>query len=219
MFDLLAALGLGYLIGAIPNAALLAKLRGTSIFEVGSGNMGAMNTARNLGWLLGAAVLLLDMGKGALATLIGFGMVQLAGSGPLGPLAPPLAAGLGAVLGHAWSPYVGFRGGKALATTLGIAIPLYPIGGLYGLLLLIALVLMARRVALASILTMIVYPGVVLLTLRNAGWPPDEVFLVTTGVALVALVVIVKHLTILLRPGPTNAADQASTDREGADDR
>jgi glycerol-3-phosphate acyltransferase PlsY len=218
MFDILAALGVGYLIGALPSAALIARLRGTSIFEVGSGNMGAMNTARNLGWVLGASVLLLDMGKGALATVLGGVMVLLAGSGPLGPLAPPLAAGLGAVLGHAWSPYVGFRGGKALATTLGVAIPIYPIGGFYGLLLLIALVLIVRRVALASILTMIVYPVVVMLALRRAGWPPDDLFLVTSGVALVALVVIVKHATVILRPEPPNAEPLTTTDA-ASDDR
>lgn len=218
MFDLLAALGIGYLIGALPSAALLARLRGASIFEVGSGNMGAMNTARNLGWLLGAAVLLLDLGKGALATLVGGAMVQLAGPGQLGPLATPLAAGLGAVVGHAWSAYVGFRGGKALATTLGVAIPLYPTGGLYGLLLLLGLVLILRRVTLASILTMLVYPLVVLLTLRNAGWPPNDVFLVATGAGLVALVVIVKHLTLVLKPvasgseGPTSARGTAADD-------
>lgn len=215
MFDLIAALGVGYLIGGLPSAALLARLRGRNIFEIGSRNMGAMNTARNLGWLLGAAVLLLDLGKGALATLAGVAMVQLAGAGAYGPLAPPLAAGIGAVLGHAWSPYVGFRGGKALATTLGASLPLYPIGGLYGLILLVALVLIVRRVPLASILTMLLYPVVVFLTLRNGGWSRADDFLVTTGVALIALVVIVKHLTVLRRAPTADATD--ATDASASD--
>lgn len=202
MFDLLAALGIGYFVGAIPSAALLARLRGLSIFEIGSGNMGAMNTARNLGWAIGAAVLLLDVGKGALATILGMLMAQL---DPFGTqaLTLPLAAGVGAVLGHAWSVYVRFRGGKALATTFGISLPLYPLAGIYGVLLLIALLLLLRRVAIASMLAIALYPGVVLLTLRNAGWSQNDVFTVATGVLPVAAIVLLKHATATRRASPT----------------
>lgn len=200
MLDVLAALGVGYLLGALPSADLLARLRGVSIFEVGSGNMGAMNSARNLGFAIGVTVLLLDLAKGALATLLGLLMVQLSGPGVYGPLAPPLAAGVGAVLGHAFSVYVGFRGGKALATTFGISLPLYPLAGLYGLLLLLALLLLLRRVTVASIAAIALYPAVVLLALGNSGWPRDDVFLVVTSLLPVAAVVIVRHVLALRRP-------------------
>ena len=205
MFDLLAALGIGYLLGAIPSAALLARLRGTSIFQIGSGNMGAMNTARNVGWAVGGAVLLFDVGKGALATYLGKVMVQLGGAGAW-PLALPLAAGAGAVLGHAWSVYVGFRGGKALATTFGISLPLYGLAGIYGLVLMLALLLLLRRVTLVSMLTMALYPGLVMLTLRNAGWARDDVFTIVTGVLLVSAIVLLKHVTVLRRDRAAAAA-------------
>ena len=71
MLGVLAALGIGYLLGSIPSAALIARTQGKNIFEVGSGNMGAMNAARNIGWWAGAAGLLSDLGKGALASVVG----------------------------------------------------------------------------------------------------------------------------------------------------
>ena len=77
--------------------------------------------------------------------------------------------------------------------------PLYPLGGLYGLALLIALVLLIRRSTWASFLTISFYPVVVLLALRNAGWPRDDVFMVFSGVVPIVLVVLIKHLPELRR--------------------
>ncbi len=194
MFDLVVAVGIGYLIGAIPNADIVARLRGTRIFEVGSGNMGAMNAARNLGFAFGLLVFALDVGKGALVTFLGLQMAAATGAVGLQGLAFPLAAGIGAVAGHAWSPYVRFRGGKALATTLGLSLPLYPLGGFYGLILITALALILKRTVLASILTMVFYPALVFASLVNRSVQQDVVFAILTGVLPISILVIFKHL-------------------------
>jgi len=199
VFELLAALALGYLLGAIPSAALLAQAKGRRIFEVGSGNMGAMNTARNLGYLLGGLVLVMDIGKGALATLLAQLMTRATNPPGIPTLGMVAAAGVGAVLGHAWSAYINFRGGKGLATTLGISLPLYPLAGLYGLGILIALVLLVRRANLAAVVAIISYPLVVLATLRKLGWPQDDTFTILTSVILIAVIVLLKYLPALRR--------------------
>lgn len=210
MFDLAAALALGYFIGSFPSAALVARMMGRNIFEVGSGNMGAMNTARHLGWLPGVAVLALDIGKGALAVSLTAVLAQVA-VGTADTVAPtgdptvavgsaavlaamPLAAGVGAVSGHAWSVFTGFRGGKALATALGVALPVYPLGGLYAVLLMIALMLLTRRTTLSALITMTAYPAVVGAALHRAGVDTEQIFAVVTSVVLISAIVIYKHL-------------------------
>lgn len=206
MLELFASLLLGYLIGGVPSAALVARLRHRDVFEVGSGNMGAMNTARNLGFALGVLVLVLDVGKGALASSVGLWIAGLGSAGPELRLAAAVAAGFGAVSGHAFSPYVAFRGGKGLATTLGIALPLYPIGGLLGVGLLVVLTLALRHHSdLAAVLTMVLYPALVAYRLTTVAWPAWAVTEVFVGVAAVAVVVIVKHL-LALRRGRGKAA-------------
>src|SRR5690606_33818338 len=130
----LVALALGYLLGGFPTAYLLARARGKDVFAVGSGSMGAMNTARNVAPALGVAVLLVDAGKGALAAFLG-GL--LAGLEPgQDPLLASLLGALGSVAGHCFSPYVGFRGGKGLATAFGALLVVHPAPPLYGLVLL-----------------------------------------------------------------------------------
>jgi acyl phosphate:glycerol-3-phosphate acyltransferase len=195
MIDLLVASGLGYLLGSIPSAQLAARLRGTSIFEVGSGNMGAMNTARNLGFAIGVAVLAVDVGKGAAAAGIGWGMAALAGGGPYAGLVLALAGGVGAVLGHAWSAFVGFRGGKALATAFGAALPAYPFTGLAMAVLLIGLTLLLRpRYNLAAALAVLLYPVVAFAVELRVAPTIDHVFAVLTAVLPITAVVLVKHL-------------------------
>lgn len=108
----LAAVGF-YLVGSIPFSFLIARLfKGVDIRQHGSGNVGATNVTRVVGRLPGALALLLDMGKGASATFL----TQL--------YAVPIAlAGL-AVIGHNWSAFLKFRGGKGVATSMGILLVL-----------------------------------------------------------------------------------------------
>lgn len=195
-FDLIVALAIGYLLGGFPTAALVARGRGRRIFEVGSGNMGAMNTARHLGFALGVVVLLVDIGKGALAAWVGDAMGAALGAGDGGRLALALVAGVAAVAGHAWSPYVGFRGGKALATAFGAALPVAPWGALAGLVCIIALVLLLRRAGPATGLTMIAYPFLTYAATMRATLDQELAFATATAALAIALLVGLKHLAL-----------------------
>ena len=111
----------GYLLGSLPFGIILARLFGLGdLRSVGSGNIGATNVLRTGRKDLAAATLLLDAGKGAVAVLI---------AGELGGPDTALLAGLGAVLGHLFPVWLKFRGGKGMATTLGVFWALaWPVG-------------------------------------------------------------------------------------------
>jgi acyl phosphate:glycerol-3-phosphate acyltransferase len=188
LLDVLRALVLGYLIGAFPSAFLVGKLKGQNIFKVGSGNMGAMNTARNLGYGLGVLVLLLDLAKGALATYLG---LQLFSSN----IIPAFVAGVGAVIGHTWSIYIGFKGGKGLATGFGVSLPLYALGGLATLGILILLSVITKRVNLASFIVAVLYP----ITNGLVGYWQHAPWLlpVILSTLCIGLIVAIKHIPSL----------------------
>ena len=132
---------IAYLIGAIPTAVIAGKLlRGIDIRKEGSGNAGATNVWRVLGWKAGVIVLAIDLGKGILAAsvipLIPFGSISI------DPLLVPILCGLAAVIGHVFPIYTGFRGGKGVATAAGmlLAVAPIPVGiavGAFGLTLLL----------------------------------------------------------------------------------
>src|SRR2546430_6898292 len=126
---LLAVLLVGaYLLGGVPFGYLVARWRGVDIFTQGSGNIGATNVGRVLGRRFGLLVFLLDFAKGAVPVAIA---VLLAGTQE--PAAPiyrdvyGVGAGLAALLGHMFSPYLGFRGGKGVATAAGVVVVLFPV--------------------------------------------------------------------------------------------
>lgn len=185
----LLALILGYLIGAFPSAFLLSKLKGKNIFKIGSGNMGAMNTARNIGYGLGILVLLLDMAKGALASYIGLSLFS--------GITPALIAGAASVLGHAWSVYIGFKGGKGLATALGVALPLYPVGGLISLAVLVLLVLLLRKVNLASFLIAVLHPLINVILAIYFKLPSSKQTGILLSTLAIGIIVAIKHISPL----------------------
>jgi glycerol-3-phosphate acyltransferase PlsY len=122
MTGLLAAAVAGFLLGSIPFGLLLTRAAGLGdIRAIGSGNIGATNVLRTGNKALAAATLLLDGAKGAVAVLIGARLAGLDGV---------LAAGLTAVLGHMFPPWLGFRGGKGVATGFGVLIAAQPLAGL-----------------------------------------------------------------------------------------
>lgn len=116
----LIALGFGYLLGTVPFGLLLTRAAGLGdIRKVGSGNIGATNVLRTGHRVLAAATLLLDGGKGTAAVLL----AEYLGGRYLGiAMLAALAAGLGAFLGHLYPVWLGFKGGKGVATYLGVAL-------------------------------------------------------------------------------------------------
>ncbi len=131
MSPLLTAVGvaaIGYLLGSVPFGLLVARaVGGVDVRTAGSGNIGATNVARVVGLGPGLLVLLLDAGKGALAVLLARVLL------PSAPFVQALA-GLAAVAGHVTSPWLGFRGGKGVATALGVLAVLVPWAALAGVL-------------------------------------------------------------------------------------
>ena len=118
--QLIIAAVIGYLFGSVPWGLVLMKLAGKGdIRTMGSGNIGATNVARNAGKPLGALTLILDASKGAIAALIFMQFSELAG----------IIAGFTAVLGHNFSIWLKFKGGKGVATSLGVILMVsWPIG-------------------------------------------------------------------------------------------
>jgi len=114
---------LGYLLGGIPTAWLAGRLKGVDIRQHGSGNVGGTNALRVLGWKVGVPVMAVDLAKGYLATWL-LPKIPLSG---LEPVYLAIAGGVGAVLGHIFSPYLGFRGGKGVAAGAGMLLALVPL--------------------------------------------------------------------------------------------
>ena len=148
--DLLLAWLLGYLLGSIPFGLLLTRLAGKGdVRSVGSGNIGATNVLRAGGKGLAAATLLLDALKGTVAVLLAREL--------FGPGSEPFAA-TGAMLGHLYPVWLRFKGGKGVATLLGVLIALLPAAALLYVLVWIAAFLVARFSAVSGIAAAISAP-------------------------------------------------------------
>lgn len=130
---------LGYFLGSIPFGVLIAKAHGICIFEVGSGNPGATNVLRSVGKKAGYAVFILDAMKGMLAVALGAFFEA------------PYLALLGALLGHSYSLWIHFKGGKGVATLIGGLFLLMPLPLIFGLLVWFILFKLLRYVSVASI--------------------------------------------------------------------
>ena len=143
------ALLIGYLLGSVPFGLLLTRLSGGGdLRAIGSGNIGATNVLRTGRKGIAAATLLLDMGKGAAAVLI---------AGALFPGGAVLAA-IGAFFGHLYPIWLGFRGGKGVATLMGIALALNPWCGLVFALAWIGTLAVTRISSLGGMLAAIALP-------------------------------------------------------------
>lgn len=151
--SLLLAAVVGYLLGALPFGYLVAKAKGVNIFEVGSKNPGATNVRRVLGHGPGNLVLLLDAAKGALA--VGWMILLSRNGGNIAPddLLPLEVTGLvAAMLGHSFSCFTKFKGGKSVATGAGAFLVLFPLGMGIGFVVFSLTLALSRYVSLASML-------------------------------------------------------------------
>jgi glycerol-3-phosphate acyltransferase PlsY len=148
MNDLVLAFVAGYLIGAIPFGYLAGRLRGVDLRKAGSGNTGGTNAVRVLGARYGVPVIALDIAKGAVAVVVG---------DSLGGTNGAVVAATAAVIGHAFPVFLGFRGGKAVATGAGAMMALVPWIGVTVFFTWIALVVITRYVSVASIAAALCY--------------------------------------------------------------
>ena len=160
---------LGYLIGSVNLSIILSHLMGKGdIRNYGSGNAGTTNTLRTLGKLPALAVLIFDIFKGVIAIflakqlmLLGLGTIEKAEYMQLALEYSMLVAGLFAILGNNFPIYYGFKGGKGIATSLGVILTIEPLIGLICALFAIVLMLASRMVSLGSIFAAFLYPVLV----------------------------------------------------------
>jgi glycerol-3-phosphate acyltransferase PlsY len=186
---LLLAAVVGYLLGALPFGYLVARAKGVNIFEVGSKNPGATNVRRVLGNGPGNVVLFLDAAKGALAVAL-FPLIHLVGPQycPFdadGLLILELVSLVASVLGHSFSCFTGFRGGKGVATGAGGFAVLFPVGALIAFGVFITCLALSRFISLSSILSSI--------TLPIAAYFLDRSPLLVGVSVVIALFVILRH--------------------------
>jgi glycerol-3-phosphate acyltransferase PlsY len=186
-----------YLLGSIPFGLLIARAHGIDLRKIGSGNIGATNVSRALGKKWAYVCFVLDALKGLVPMLLaaGFGLVEENAS--VGQLALWLGVGCAAILGHVFPVYLGFRGGKGVATSMGVVLGLWPYYTLSGLIVLgiwaIAMWIW-RYVSLASLLAAVLFPVIltVLICLIPEWrfgnlWP---LYIAATGIPLL---VIARH--------------------------
>ncbi len=164
---LITGIVIAYLIGSIPTSVWIGRIfYNIDIRTMGSGNAGATNTIRVLGYKAGIPVLLLDVFKGWLAVFIAHFFYQDTGAFPdLIDLKIMLA--MAAVLGHVFPVYVGFKGGKGIATLLGIGIALYPLSALFAILIFTLTLIISGYVSLSSITAAVTFPFVEILLLGH----------------------------------------------------
>ncbi|MBM3878457.1 MAG: glycerol-3-phosphate 1-O-acyltransferase PlsY [Verrucomicrobia bacterium] len=188
------AIGLAaYLLGSVPTGYLVARARGVDIRRVGSGNIGATNVSRALGRPTGIFVLVVDAVKGALAcglapTWAGWCGI---GGGALGPELPQVVAGVCAIVGHNYPCWLGWKGGKGIATSAGVLLVLIPLSLAIALGVWLLVFSLSRYVSLASVAAAATLPLAVWVVRQNG-------LLVVAGTAL-SLLAIHAHRANLRR--------------------
>jgi acyl-phosphate glycerol 3-phosphate acyltransferase len=181
---LAAILVASYLLGAIPFGYLIARLRGVDLLSQGSKNIGATNVGRVMGLWWGVLVFALDFAKGAVPVL-------LAGLLTEGDL-PRTLAGVAAFVGHLFPIYLGFQGGKGVATGAGVVVVLVPVVMLCCTVVWAIVLLTTRYMSLASLTGASLLIALRLLFTPEP-WSNDRV-VVTTFCVVASMVVIVRHV-------------------------
>jgi glycerol-3-phosphate acyltransferase PlsY len=175
-----------YLLGATPTSYIAGKLgRGIDLREHGSKNLGATNVYRILGWKYAIPVALFDIAKGAIPVLF---FARWAGAAEHSWL--PVAVGGAAVLGHMFSPYVSFKGGKGVATAAGMFLALAPVAVLLAIVVWGICLWLTGYVSLSSIIAVLTVP------LSISLLQPHSPYVFWASVALVALIIFAHRRNI-----------------------
>jgi glycerol-3-phosphate acyltransferase PlsY len=185
--ELLVAAVVGYLIGAIPSGVLVGRMRGVDPRASGSGRTGTTNALRALGPRWAAAVAAMDVAKGIIAVLVGAAVASSEWGAPVG--------GVAAVIGHVRSVFIGFGGGRGVATGGGALLVLVPLGILVALVEMGIIVWRTRLVSLASLMAAVTVP-LVAAALYAAGWIGIEPLV---GAAAIGVVVVIAHADNIAR--------------------
>lgn len=168
IIQILSAVILAYLIGAIPTSVWIGRVfYKVDVRTLGSGNAGATNTIRVLGYKAGIPVLIFDIFKGWLAVFIANFFFLDTGKFP-DAIDFKIMLAVAAVIGHVFPVYVGFKGGKGIATLLGVGIALFPLAALFTVIIFALTLILSGYVSLSSMVAAITFPIIEILILgRN----------------------------------------------------
>jgi acyl phosphate:glycerol-3-phosphate acyltransferase len=187
---------LAYLTGAFPSAVLIGKIFfKTDVREFGSGNAGATNTFRVLGKKAGIPVLILDIFKGWLVVKYVF-LINPPSQNIDLEFEHQLVFGIAAVIGHLFPIYTGFRGGKGIATLLGILIGIQPYAALLSFIVFLFVFIFSRYISLASIISSITFPIIIYFLSDSSD---VSLIIFSIFVPLLALITHQKNIERLLR--------------------
>jgi acyl phosphate:glycerol-3-phosphate acyltransferase len=180
----IAALILAYLLGSIPTSVWVGKIfHGIDVREHGSGNAGATNVIRVLGWKTGIPVLIVDVAKGWFAAYLPVIMkLSEPGSGDLTTL--QIVAGLAAIIGHVFPVFAGFRGGKGVGSTFGVLLSIHPLLTLSCAGVFLTILLITGYVSVSSMSAGVAFP-VLLFTVFQTPSTVFNIFSVFVAVALI----------------------------------
>jgi acyl phosphate:glycerol-3-phosphate acyltransferase len=187
---------ISYLLGSFPSAILVGKLfYNIDVREFGSGNAGATNTFRVLGKKAGLPVLFFDVFKGFISVnLIVF--LDIIPYSMDGVFELQLTFGIAAVIGHLFPVFTGFRGGKGIATLLGILIAIHPFAAFYSSLVFVIIFLIFKFVSLASILASFSFPILIYLLSDSS---PNSLIIFSIFVPILTLITHQKNIERLIR--------------------
>jgi len=188
---------LAYLIGAIPASIWIGRhFYNVDIRTAGSGNAGATNTVRVLGAKVGLTVLAIDVAKGWLAVYLAclFSFSYLGDNNYMGPeqfAGIQILFGMAAIIGHIFPVYINFKGGKGVATTVGVCIGLFPGAVLLCAVVFFSVFFISRYVSLASIISALVFPFVVAFVFHTT-----SVSLIILAIAIGVFIPVMHHKNI-----------------------
>lgn len=184
--------------GSIPTSIISSKLlKGIDIREYGSGNAGATNVFRVMGWKAGIAVLILDMAKGFIPTVL-FYKIGLKGvDWPIINL--QILAGISAIFGHIWTIFAGFKGGKGVGTGAGMLIGLAPLSVAVGIVIFLIVVTISRFVSLGSILASISVPITIVMQNQSQNSFPLQLFILSLFVPALIIYTHRKNIQRLIK--------------------
>jgi glycerol-3-phosphate acyltransferase PlsY len=193
-----------YLIGSVPFGYIIGRCKGVNLCEAGSGNIGATNVGRVLGRKCGCLCFALDVLKGLLPVLAAGLMIRRAGEDvpSVYHQAAWLAVAMGTILGHVFTLYLRFRGGKGVATSLGVLLGVFPYftwPGLIALIVWAGVLAIWRYVSLASIVAAASFPALFACVALARSWPLGRLWPLLAFAAVMAALVIVRHLSNISR--------------------
>ncbi|MFN3849157.1 MAG: glycerol-3-phosphate 1-O-acyltransferase PlsY [Spirosomataceae bacterium] len=188
MIEVFIGVLVAYLLGSIPTAVWYGRVfHGVDIRNHGSGNAGATNSLRVLGKKAGVIVLLIDLLKGYLAVSLASIIIQNSDFQPVGYIVPLL--GLAVVIGHIFPVFAQFKGGKGVATSLGVILAIHPLATLICVILFLLIIFATKYVSLGSMLGALAFP----VQLVSGFWGLQPTTIVIFGFILAVLLIITHH--------------------------